>query len=107
MNCYPGATEQVNAYERSNRVYDYKLDPCGPVYFTVGTGGNAEGLDLTYADEPGKCSGGDFCAVNFTSGSASGKFCWDEQPDFSAFRESSFGHGILEVQFHYTDSLTI
>ncbi|KAK3187877.1 hypothetical protein Dsin_027438 [Dipteronia sinensis] len=98
---------QVNAYERSNRVYNYFLDPYGPVYITIGTGGNREGLEITHADEPGNCPDptttpenyiGGFCAFNFTSGPASGKFCWDQQPDYSAFRESSFGHGILEVK---------
>ncbi|GAU28657.1 hypothetical protein TSUD_159390 [Trifolium subterraneum] len=97
----------VNAYERSNRVYNYTLDPCGPVYITVGDGGNREKIAITHADEPGNCPKpsttpdsfmGGFCAFNFTSGPAAGKFCWDKQPDYSAFRDSSFGHGILEVK---------
>ncbi|KAG9447645.1 hypothetical protein H6P81_013773 [Aristolochia fimbriata] len=95
----------VHAYERMNRVYNYSLDPCGPVYITVGDGGNIEGIDVDHADDPGKCpSGSDnvpefggVCHLNFTSGPAKGKFCWDGQPEWSAFRESSFGHGILEV----------
>ncbi|XP_043806819.1 purple acid phosphatase 15-like isoform X3 [Manihot esculenta] len=97
----------VHAYERSNRVYNYTLDPCGPVYITVGDGGNREKMAITHADEPGNCPDpsttpdnymGGFCAFNFTSGPAAGKFCWDRQPDYSAYRESSFGHGILEVK---------
>lgn len=65
-------------------------------------------MAVKYADEPGNCPEpsttpdeyiGGFCAKNFTSGPAAGKFCWDRQPDYSAFRESSFGHGILEVLF--------
>ncbi|MED6167757.1 Purple acid phosphatase 15, variant 2 [Stylosanthes scabra] len=99
----------VHAYERSNRVYNYTLDPCGPVHITVGDGGNREKMAITHADEPGNCpepsstpdtliSGGKFCGFNFTSGPAEGKFCWDRQPDYSALRESSFGHGILEVK---------
>ncbi|CAA3030308.1 purple acid phosphatase 15 isoform X2 [Olea europaea var. sylvestris] len=97
----------VHAYERSNRVYNYALDPCGPVYITVGDGGNREKMSITHADEPGKCPEpsstpdefmGGFCAYNFTSGPAAGKFCWDRQPEYSAYRESSFGHGILEVK---------
>ena len=100
--------EQVHAYERSNRVYNYTLDPCGPVYITVGDGGNREKMAIAHADEPGNCPEPlttpdkfmkGFCAFNFTSGPAAGKFCWDQQPDYSAFRESSFGHGILEVIF--------
>ncbi|KOM27526.1 hypothetical protein LR48_Vigan434s000200 [Vigna angularis] len=97
----------VNAYERTNRVYNYTLDPCGPVYITVGDGGNREKMATTHADEPGECPEpsttpddflGGFCTFNFTSGPAAGNFCWDRQPDYSAFRESSFGHGILEVK---------
>jgi hypothetical protein len=86
-------------------VYNYSLDPCGPVYITVDDGGNIEGIDTDFADDPGKCPGpgdnqpeyGGVCHTNFTSGPAKGNFCWDEQPEWSAFRESSFGHGILEV----------
>ncbi|XP_061988057.1 purple acid phosphatase 23 [Rosa rugosa] len=95
----------VHAYERMNRVYNYTLDPCGPVYITVGDGGNIEKVDVDFADDPGMCpSAGDnipefggVCHLNFSSGPAKGKFCWNEQPEWSAFRESSFGHGILEV----------
>lgn len=97
---------QVHAYERSNRVYNYKLDPCGPVYITVGDGGNREKMAINHADDPDNCPDpsttpddymGGFCAFNFTSGPAAGKFCWDRQPEYSAYRESSFGHGIVEV----------
>ncbi|KAI4356399.1 hypothetical protein L6164_000425 [Bauhinia variegata] len=91
----------VHAYERSNRVYNYSLDPCGPVYITVGDGGNREKMAINFADEPGYCpdpSTADVCTTNFTFGPAAGKFCWDRQPDYSAFRESSFGHGILEAK---------
>ncbi|XP_008794938.3 purple acid phosphatase 15-like [Phoenix dactylifera] len=96
----------VHAYERSNRVYNYTLDPCGPLYITVGDGGNRENVTSSHADDPGHCPEplsthdkhlGGFCAANFTSGPAAGKFCWDRQPEYSAYRESSFGHGILEV----------
>lgn len=95
----------VHAYERMNRVYNYTLDPCGPVYITVGDGGNIEKIDTEHADDPGKCPSqtdnmpeyGGVCHLNFSSGPAKGKFCWEEQPEWSAFRESSFGHGILEV----------
>lgn len=95
----------VHAYERMNRVYNYRLDPCGPVYITVGDGGNIEKVDVEHADDPGKCPSpgdnkpefGGVCHMNFSSGPAKGKFCWDRQPDWSAYRESSFGHGSLEV----------
>ncbi|XP_057958200.1 purple acid phosphatase 15-like [Malania oleifera] len=95
----------VHAYERSNRIYNYTLDPCGPVYITIGDGGNIEKMAVAHADEPGNCPNpkkqehkDGFCAFNFTSGPAAGKFCWDRQPDYSAYRESSFGHGILEMK---------
>ncbi|CAL5185928.1 unnamed protein product [Lathyrus oleraceus] len=95
----------VHAYERMNRVYNYTLDRCGPIYITVGDGGNIEKVDVDHADEPGKCpSAGDntpefggVCHSNFSFGPAKGNFCWNKQPEWSAFRESSFGHGILEV----------
>jgi hypothetical protein len=63
-------------------------------------------MAVEHADDPGNCPDplttpdqymGGFCATNFTSGPAAGKFCWDQQPEYSALRESSFGHGILEV----------
>ncbi|KAJ4723019.1 Purple acid phosphatase [Melia azedarach] len=99
----------VHAYERSNRVYNYTLDPCGPVHITIGDGGNREKMAIKHADEPRNCpdplstpdkilGGGKFCGFNFTSGPAAGKFCWDQQPEYSAYRDSSFGHGILEMK---------
>ena len=105
---------QVHAYERSNRVYNYTLDPCGPVYITLGSGGCREAMAVAHADDPGDCPEpyatpdgdiGGFCAFNFTAGPAAGNFCWDQQPEYSAFRESSFGHGILEVSFYISLSL--
>ncbi|VAH59543.1 unnamed protein product [Triticum turgidum subsp. durum] len=100
-------TGHVHAYERSNRVFNYTLDPCGAVHISVGDGGNREKMATTHADDPGRCPEplstpddfmGGFCAFNFTSDPAAGSFCWDRQPDYSAYRESSFGHGILEVK---------
>lgn len=97
---------QVHAYERMNRVYNYSLDPCGPVYITVGDGGNIEQVDVDHADEEGKCPSpsdnvpefGSVCHTNFSFGPGKGGFCWERQPEWSAYRESSFGHGILEVR---------
>ncbi|KAM5559517.1 hypothetical protein ABKV19_020933 [Rosa sericea] len=37
----------VHAYERFTRVYNNKADPCGPIYITIGDGGNREGLALS------------------------------------------------------------
>ncbi|CAN1173200.1 Purple acid phosphatase 2 [Linum perenne] len=72
----------VHAYERSERVsniaYNIVNGRCAPVknqdapvYITIGDGGNTEGL-----------------ANNMT----------DPQPEYSAFREASFGHAILDIK---------
>ncbi|XP_044472246.1 bifunctional purple acid phosphatase 26-like [Mangifera indica] len=71
----------VHAYERSYRISNvhYNIssgerypvaDKSAPVYITVGDGGNQEGL--------------------------AGRFR-DPQPDYSAFREASYGHSTLEI----------
>ncbi|KAB2631732.1 purple acid phosphatase 22-like [Pyrus ussuriensis x Pyrus communis] len=60
----------VHAYERFTRVYNNEADPCGPVYMTIGDGGNREGLAL--------------------------KFKNPASP-LSLYREPSFGHGRLRV----------
>ncbi|CAM0950244.1 unnamed protein product [Alopecurus aequalis] len=60
----------VHAYERFTRVYGDKEDPCGPLYVTIGDGGNREGLAEKYIDP---------------------------QPKTSVYREASFGHGRLQV----------
>ncbi|KAK2377810.1 Purple acid phosphatase 18 [Trifolium repens] len=60
----------VHAYERSKRVYNGRLDPCGAVHITIGDGGNREGLAHRYINP---------------------------QPQWSEFREASFGHGELKV----------
>ncbi|GER29077.1 purple acid phosphatase [Striga asiatica] len=61
----------VHAYERFVRVYNDQANDCGPVYITIGDGGNKEGLATEYIDP---------------------------QRDISAFREASFGHGQLLIQ---------
>ncbi|KAK1283610.1 Purple acid phosphatase 18 [Acorus calamus] len=60
----------VHAYERSVRVKNGRVDPCGIVHITIGDGGNREGLAHRY-HQP--------------------------KPEWSAFREASFGHGELEI----------
>ncbi len=59
----------VHAYERSHGVYDNKVDPCGPHYINIGDGGNREGLDFDY---------------------------YNPQPEWSAIRDPSYGHAVLE-----------
>ncbi|CAL5335721.1 unnamed protein product [Camellia sinensis] len=60
----------VHAYERSKRVYGGRSDSCGAVHVTVGDGGNREGLASKYINP---------------------------QPEWSVFREASFGHGELKI----------
>lgn len=60
----------VHAYERSKRVYQGKSDPCGAVHITIGDGGNQEGLANKYKTPV---------------------------PEWSVFREASFGHGELKM----------
>ncbi|KAH7854832.1 hypothetical protein Vadar_018210 [Vaccinium darrowii] len=60
----------VHAYERFTRVYNNKKDPCGPVYITIGDGGNKEGLAMSF-EKP--------------------------SPSISEYREPSFGHGRLRI----------
>ncbi|MBA0879947.1 hypothetical protein Goshw_006687, partial [Gossypium schwendimanii] len=54
----------------TTRIYDKKPNPCGPVYITMGDGGNPEGLALKF------------------EGPTS---------ELSLYREPSFGHGRLRV----------
>ncbi|PON83134.1 Acid phosphatase [Trema orientale] len=60
----------VHAYERFTRIHNKKADPCGPMYVTIGDGGNREGLALTFQNPPSP---------------------------LSLYREPSFGHGRLRV----------
>ncbi|XP_057549566.1 purple acid phosphatase 22-like [Amaranthus tricolor] len=60
----------VHAYERFTRVYNNQVDPCGPLYITIGDGGNREGLALMFEDPA---------------------------PSISMYREPSFGHGRLRL----------
>jgi hypothetical protein len=56
--------------ERNTNVFNNKLDPTGPVYITIGDGGNREGLYNNWVDP---------------------------QPAWSAYREAEYGHGVLTV----------
>ncbi|KAK4348371.1 hypothetical protein RND71_031126 [Anisodus tanguticus] len=60
----------VHAYERFTRVYKDNANNCGPIYMTIGDGGNREGLASKYIDP---------------------------KPETSVFREASFGHGEFDV----------
>ncbi|KAJ4970025.1 hypothetical protein NE237_003124 [Protea cynaroides] len=60
----------VHAYERFTRVFNNTANHCGPMYVTIGDGGNREGLALDFKNPPSP---------------------------LSSFREASFGHGRLSV----------
>ncbi|KAG0554933.1 hypothetical protein KC19_12G131200 [Ceratodon purpureus] len=60
----------VHAYERTARVYANRVDPCGIMHITVGDGGNREGLARKF---------------------------YENSPDWSVFREASFGHAQLKI----------
>ncbi|DBA81199.1 TPA: hypothetical protein ACH3X2_007015 [Trebouxia sp. C0005] len=91
-------------YERSNPVYNFTVDECGPVHITMGDGGNIEGLYKTFADTPGLCptpnktvpayQPGGYCPTYVYDGN----FCASSQPSWSAFREPAYGHGILTFE---------
>lgn len=97
----------VHAYERTKPLADYKVDECGPVHITVGDGGNIEGLYKEFIDEiqpkPDFCSTPQVCrqfpmyqpqcCLSFQDG----QYCPSKQSAWSAYREPSFGHGMLEL----------
>jgi Icc-related predicted phosphoesterase len=60
----------VHAYERSCRVYKYECVDNAPYYITIGDGGNAEGLSTHWLHP---------------------------QPEWSLYRQASYGHGELIV----------
>lgn len=84
-----------------------QVDECGPVHITIGDGGNIEGLYKDYIDElqpqPGFCTNPQ-AGQQFPSyqpqqciSIQNGRYCPDQQPEWSAYREPSFGHGMLEL----------
>jgi hypothetical protein len=60
----------VHSYERSCQVYQYKCTAGAPYYINIGDGGNKEGLASDWVKP---------------------------QPEWSAFRQASYGHGELNV----------
>lgn len=60
----------VHAYERTSRVFNGNADACGITHITVGVGGNREGLAHSFLDPT---------------------------PEWSLYREASYGHGILKM----------
>lgn len=89
-----------------------QVDECGPVYLTVGDGGNIEGIYKDYVDRAAKGTPA-FCTDPKANANKifppryqpqtcfayqDGKFCPTQQPDWSAYREPCFGFGTLELQ---------
>jgi hypothetical protein len=66
----------IHSYERSFPVYNNTLDECGMTTLNLGDGGNYEGAYVPWRIDPDTANG---------------------QPEWSAFRESSFGVGDLTV----------
>lgn len=66
--CFYG---HVHSYERSHRSLEFEPDDCAPVHIVIGDGGNREGIAGPWMQP---------------------------QPDWSAFREGSYGHGTLQVE---------
>ncbi|BDA42117.1 Purple acid phosphatase 15 [Coccomyxa sp. Obi] len=97
----------IHAYERTFQVLNYKLDGCAPRWLTMGDGGNQEGLYKTFASAPNtNCYQAGACSS--VTPSAAPQFCATlqngyyappngTQPNYSAYREPSFGHGILTI----------
>jgi len=98
----------VHAYERTHRVLAHAPSLCGPPHVCIGDGGNAERLYKRYVDGAGggRGGGGDapFCGAlarrdgDSCAASAPGPYCSHTQAPWSAFREPSYGHGVLTVE---------
>ncbi|GFR53263.1 hypothetical protein Agub_g16045 [Astrephomene gubernaculifera] len=151
----------VHAYERTHPLYKYRPDSCGPVYLTIGDGGNVEGPYRNFVDELNPATNKTYCEslnyggvgpvamsssaptawgpayqrmshppgcptlsfqppsgvagglplllLNNTSASSNTSsatstpntpplgFCQSSQPVWSAYRDPSFGHAILDL----------
>eukprot|EP00877_Chromochloris_zofingiensis_P005008 jgi/Chrzof1/14508/Cz09g05130.t1 len=83
-----------------------QLNDCGPVHITIGDAGNAEGTYKDFIDSV--ASSTSYClnpeARSFPSyqpqrcfSYQNGEYCFTKQPEWSAYREPSFGHGTLDV----------
>ncbi len=51
----------VHAFERTHPVYQYQLSDCGPVYITIGDGGNIEGPYRNFVDDIVPGSNATYC----------------------------------------------
>lgn len=98
----------VHAYDRSPPVFSYEPNTCGPIYVTVGDGGNVEGLYRQFVDEapiPAYCANQSLWSPAAYQPTYSGDgyidpdvpFCYQSQAPFSDYRDPSFGHGVLTL----------
>jgi hypothetical protein len=83
-----------------------QVNEAGPVHITMGDGGNIEGLYKDFIDEVQASTF--FCAhpENYTQFPSyqpqaclsfqQGQYCPTSQPAWSAYREPSFGHGVID-----------
>jgi hypothetical protein len=104
----------LHEYERTNSIYDHKVDDCGTVHIIIGDGGNHEGLYTSFIDQPGNTTcpkpntlpnyqpGPYTPSFTYNTSNPSKGYCPDpgtnstgNQPVWSAFRQPAFGHGTL------------
>jgi hypothetical protein len=80
----------VHVYERFTNVYDYRADPCGPAYISIGNGGNHEGASSWSGPgfQPNATNAESPVLFNIAGGA---------EPAISAFREYTYGHGTLTI----------
>ena len=57
----------VHAYERTHPMYNYAKDSCGPVYLTMGDGGNVEGPYRNFVDDLVPGSNVTYCQAAWTA----------------------------------------
>jgi hypothetical protein len=100
----------VHSYERTNPVYNYSLNNCGTIHMTVGDGGNLEGITEQYVDVLANVT--EYCAPGmyqtrvfpsfqpqrcFTTFGPNNTYCPTSQPVWSAYRNPSWGFGVLTI----------
>jgi hypothetical protein len=96
----------IHAYDRSPPVYTFEPNSCGPVYMSVGDGGNVEGLYEKFVDQdpiPAFCSNTELWRKAAYQPTYSRKgyihpstpFCYSSQAPWSDYRDPSFGHGLI------------
>jgi hypothetical protein len=80
-----------------------QVDTCGPVYISVGDGGNIEGLNKEFIDKEGqpwwcdKPKDRNLAKNQMCFNWQNDRYCPEKQPEWSAYREPSFGHGLLDI----------